>query len=216
MQNEEIKAKQLQAVWLVGVGGRGLNTLNRLMPLYNESEKIIAVSDNEEKLQFSSSENKYNPQKDVLGSFDGMFPHAIPHNELIIVINGLGGGSEKYVPKMIDVLRNNGNFVIPIVSMPFRFEAVARKKNALKYKESIKEKADITVVFENDRILATANKNSAFPEAIAGQDQIIKKIIDTIFELSLAKDVMSENIYLECLKQQLLNLQTGEFEVFTN
>jgi len=196
--NSVIKDENREA-WVIGVGGRGLNLINRMISIGLNVEKTIAVAVKDEQLRLTNNEMKYLLHQKESISLEKMFyPHQVPSNSDIIIVNGLGGMSAPYMSDLIKKLQERNNIVIATISTPFSFEAKQRLTQAIKYKEMITKCADVTVVLDNDEILNDkSSKGVAFPDALQTQDNIIIRIIWAVNNIATKKDTMPRDIYRE-------------------
>ena len=169
---------------IVGVGGRGLNALQRLSTTQLITEIHVGVSYEQKPLEKVKCKIKYKvelDEKDKFLSFEEMLEkNSLLNNRVIIVINGLGGESEIYVPELLEKIKRENNLIFSIVSLPFSFEAKERHEKAKAHLELISKKSDIMVILPNDSILKMADKNTTLPEALKMQDEVVMNLIDTI------------------------------------
>lgn len=169
---------------IVGVGGRGLNALQRLSATQLVTEMHIGISHEQKPLEIVKCKIKYKvelDEKDRFLSFEKMIEqNSLLNNRVIIVINGLGGESEIYVPELLEKIKRDNNLIFSIVSLPFSFEAKERHEKAKAYLKLIDKKSDIMVVLPNDSILRIADKNTTLSEALEMQDEVVMNLIDTI------------------------------------
>ncbi|MDG6220154.1 MAG: cell division protein FtsZ [Candidatus Thermoplasmatota archaeon] len=185
---------------IVGCGGGGCNTINRLIESDIADTDIIAVNtDASHLLQIRAT------KKVLLGRYitrglgagarpeigeeaakesDQQLRDALDHPHITIVTAGLGGGtgtgSAPYVAKLA---KETGSLVIAIVTLPFSAEGGMRMENARKGLEKLKRVCDTTIVVPNDKLLELAPKlpiNEAFMMADVILMHAIRGITDAI------------------------------------
>lgn len=207
--DKHIKIDETSPVFVIGIGGRGENAVTRLAGTDCEVPLLSALATNA---------NNSLPQK-IINLGDGFFESLknllvykdYMKNKVVFIINGLGGKTGRQIPQIVDTLKSYGNTVISIVSTPFNFEAKQRHIEASMYKNVIKDKSDIMIAFDNNRLLDVMNRETSFPEALKQQDIVIKKIIDEVDNYCRHQ----QDITTECLRNIIsqINVQPIEFDI---
>ena len=198
MSNEKVR------IAVVGVGGGGCNTVDRMMRMGIKSAQTIAV--NTDQLQLKG----VNAHKRVLigstvtrGLGAGGFPEVgtkcaemsreklkevIGEKELVFVTSGMGGGTGTgAAPIVAEIAKEQGAIVVSIVTIPFKLER-ARMTKAKWGLERLAAKSDTVIVIENDRLVSYVPNlpiSEAFNLADAITGKAITGIADTIMFPSL-------------------------------
>ncbi|MFA5106489.1 MAG: cell division protein FtsZ [Candidatus Micrarchaeia archaeon] len=198
MSNDSVR------IAVVGVGGGGCNTVNRIARSGIKSATTIAI--NTDYLQLKTIES----QKKVLigasitkGLGAGGFPEiaqkcaeasreklseALGENEIVFLTAGMGGGTGTgAAPIVAKMARDAGAVVVSIVTYPFALER-ARIKKAQWGLEQLVEASDTVIVIDNNRLVNYAPNipiNDAFNLADAITARAVKGIADTIMFPSL-------------------------------
>lgn len=184
---------------IVGTGGSGTNTLNRVAELGVIGGKIIACNTDAQHLMTINAEKKIllgrmktkgrgagsNPEvgegaaleskEDIKKSLEGF--------DLVFVTCGMGGGTGTGSAHVIaNAAKENGALVIAVVTLPFTSEGTKRMRNAMVGLEKLKREADTTIVIPNDKLLyfvADLPLNSAFKAS----DMVLANAVKGIAEL---------------------------------
>ncbi len=198
MSNEGVR------IAVVGVGGGGCNTINRITKSGIKSATTIAI--NTDYLQLKTIE----AQKKVLigasvtkGLGAGGFPEVaqkcaessrekiaetLGENELVFIAAGMGGGTGTgAAPIIAKMARDSGAVVVSIVTFPFALER-ARIKKAQWGLEQLVENSDTVIVIDNNRLVKLAPNipiDDAFNLADAITARAVRGIADTIMFPSL-------------------------------
>jgi cell division protein FtsZ len=187
---------------IVGCGGGGSNTVNRLGQAGVFGAEIVAANTDAKHLL-----HVHSPHKVLLGKAitKGLGAGALPEigeraaqeaedelktfvrgNNIVFVTAGMGGGTGTgSAPVVARLAKESGALVIGVVTMPFKAEGKLRMENAIKGLDRLKVNCDTTAVIMNDRLLEIVPKlpiDAAFRvadevlmESIKGLTEIITK-----------------------------------------
>jgi cell division protein FtsZ len=189
---------------VVGVGGAGCNTVNRMMKIGITSARTIAVNTDKLHLDVTNAHEKVligGTMTKGLGA--GGFPEigarcaeasrdalrkAIAHNELVFLCSGMGGGTGTGAsPVIAEIAKEEGAIVISVVTYPFSLERARLKKAEWGLKE-LATKSDTVIVVDNNRLLSYVPNlpmAEAFNVADAITTRAVKGIADAIILPSL-------------------------------
>ncbi|MFO7991281.1 MAG: cell division protein FtsZ [Thermoplasmata archaeon] len=186
------------SVYVVGVGGGGNNSINRLSRMGITGAETIAVNTDREHLENIMADNrvligaKHNKGLGAGGSpkvgedcaqcasggFNNMFKDA----DLIFVTAGMGGGTGTgAAPVITEIARRRGSMVIAILTMPFSFEGKMRRNYAIKGVKKIQSYANSTIILENDKLLKVVS-DLPMDEAFGVMDALISDLIKSVTE----------------------------------
>jgi cell division protein FtsZ len=183
---------------VVGCGGAGNNTINRLHNIGIEGAETVAINTDKQHLDMIEADDKI-----LVGSnlTDGLGAGGDPDvgkkatekaratlkNEvlkdadLVFVTAGMGGGTGTgSAPVVANIAKDVGAIVVGMVSMPFRVER-ARVKKAEEGIDELSHYADSIIVLDNDRLLDYV-PNLPIGDAFSVMDQIISETIRGISE----------------------------------
>ncbi len=194
--SEEVK------ITLIGVGGAGCNTADRILSMNLKGVKVIAANTDVQHLDMVNAH-----QKLLLGKGTTKFRGAggdpevgrmaveesidevrtaLEGSDIVFVAAGLGGGTGTGgAPLVAEIARELGAIVIGVVTLPFKFEGNVKKRIALKGLEDMREKCHTVVAIDNNKLLdlyPQYNLKTAFSLA----DEVISNMVMSITE-SIAK-----------------------------
>ena len=194
--SEEVK------ITLIGVGGAGCNTADRMLSMNLRGIKVIAANTDIQHLDMINAH-----QKLLLGKGTTKFRGAggdpelgkmaveesidevravLEGSDIVFVAAGLGGGTGTGgAPLVAEIARELGAIVIGVVTLPFKFEGNVRKRIALQGLEDMRNKCHTVVAIDNNKLLdlyPQYNLKTAFSLA----DEVISNMVMSITE-SIAK-----------------------------
>ncbi|CAB48928.1 cell division protein FtsZ [Pyrococcus abyssi] len=192
---EQIKAR----IYVVGVGGAGCNTVNRMMEVGVTGAKIIAVNTDAQDLLKIKAHQKILIGKELTrGLGAGNDPkigeeaakeserelrEALEGADMVFVTCGLGGGTGTgAAPVIAEMAKKMGALTVSVVTLPFTMEGIRRAKNAEYGLKRLAKASDTVIVIPNDKLLEVAPKlpiQMAFKVA----DEILVQAVKGITEL---------------------------------
>ena len=201
---EELMSNENIRIAVVGVGGAGCNTVDRMMKSGIKSAQTIAVNTDQLHLKVVQAHKRVLIGSTVTkGLGAGGYPEVatkcaemsreklrevIGEKELIFIAAGMGGGTGTgAAPVIAEIAKEQGAMVVSVVTMPFRLER-ARMQKAKWGIERLAAKSDTVIVIENDRLVKYVPNlpiTDAFNLADAITGKAITGIADTIMLPSL-------------------------------
>ncbi|MFA4646286.1 cell division protein FtsZ [Pyrococcus kukulkanii] len=192
---EQIKAR----IYVVGVGGAGGNTVNRMMEVGVTGAKIIAVNTDAQDLLKIKAHQKILIGKELTkGLGAGNDPkigeeaakeserdirEALEGADMVFITCGLGGGTGTgAAPVIAEMAKKMGALTVSVVTLPFTMEGIRRAKNAEYGLKRLAKNSDTVIVIPNDKLLEVAPKlpiQMAFKVA----DEILVQAVKGITEL---------------------------------
>lgn len=191
-------------IFVVGCGGSGNNTVNRLMNIGIDGVETIAINTDRQHLEMIKAHKKVLIGRSITrGLGAGGYPEVgrkaaemargtleelLNEADLVFICAGLGGGTGTgSAPVVAEVAKKQGAIVIGMVQMPFKVER-ARLKKAKEGLEELEKHCDTVVVLDNNKLLEYV-PNLPIEQAFSVMDQIvaetIRGITDTITKPSL-------------------------------
>lgn len=184
-------------VAVVGVGGGGNNSVNRLSNMGIVGAKTIAVNTDREHLQNIQADTKMligKNQNQGLGTGGdpnlgqecaeaalGGFKKILGNADLVFITTGMGGGTGTGAsPVVAEIARRSGSMVISIVTSPFSMEG-NRKEIAKEGIRRIKEYSNSTIVLDNDKLLKEV-PDLPMDQAFGILDSLISELIKSVTE----------------------------------
>jgi cell division protein FtsZ len=170
---EEMVARQKATIKVVGCGGGGNNTINRITEVGIVGAETIAINTDAQDLLYTTADQKILIGRDLTkgwgaGADPKVGEQAARENEqdikeavrgadMVFVTCGLGGGTGTgSAPIVADLAKKTGALTVGIVTMPFSMEGKRRFENALAGLERLENVVDTLIVIPNDKLLELA------------------------------------------------------------
>ncbi len=200
--DEELLAilKQHQArIKVVGVGGGGNNTLDRISEIGVEGAKTIAINTDAQDLIETKADRKILIGKDLTrGLGAGAVPkvgeeaakeqeselkEALKDSDMIFITCGMGGGTGTgAAPVIAEMAKKSGALVVGVVTVPFAMEGSRRYENAMIGLEKMEKFVDTLIVIPNEKLLEIA-PNLPLHTAFKLADEVLTNAVKGITEL---------------------------------
>ena len=189
-------------ITLIGVGGAGSNTADRVLSMNLKGVKVIAANTDAQHLELINSHQKILLGKSVT-KFRGAggdpeigraaveesideVRAALEGSDIVFVAAGLGGGTGTGgAPLIAELAKELGAIVIGVVTIPFKFEGNVKKRIALKGLEEMRDKCHTVVAIDNNKLLELYPQYS-LRAAFSLADEVISNMVMSITE-SIAK-----------------------------
>jgi cell division protein FtsZ len=185
---------------VVGVGGGGMNAVNRMVEAGIRGVEFIAVNTDAQALLMSDADIKLDIGREVTrGLGAGANPEvgkaaAEAHREeledvltgsdLIFVTVGEGGGTGTGgAPVVAQVARNLGALTVGVVTRPFGFEGQRRSVQAEQGIAELREAVDALIVIPNDNLLSVADRSMSMVDAFTLADEVLRDGVTGITEI---------------------------------
>ena len=196
---ESLLSQQKATIKVVGAGGGGNNTINRITEVGILGAESIAINTDAQDLLYTSADKKILIGKDVTkGLGAGSDPkvgedsaresehdikEALQGADMVFITCGLGGGTGTgSAPVIAEVGKKIGALTVAIVTLPFAMEGQKRYENAILGLEKLESIVDTLIVIPNDKLLELAPDlplHTAFKVA----DEILTNAVKGIAEL---------------------------------
>ena len=190
----------LAVIKVVGVGGGGVNAVNRMIELGLRGVEFIAVNTDAQALLMSDADVKLDVGRELTrGLGAGADPEvgrraAEDHTEeieealrgadMVFVTAGEGGGTGTGgAPVVAKIAKSIGALTIGVVTKPFSFEGRRRQSQAESGVARLKEEVDTLIVVPNDRLLEISDRGISMIEAFATADQVLLAGVQGITDL---------------------------------
>jgi cell division protein FtsZ len=190
----------LAVIKVVGIGGGGVNAVNRMIDAGMRGVEFIGVNTDAQALLMSDAELKLDIGQDVTrGLGAGSDPEvgrraAEDHREeietllqgadMVFITAGEGGGTGTGgAPVVAEIAKGLGALTIGVVTRPFSFEGRRRAVQADNGVIALKEKVDTLIVIPNDRLLTVSNDKTSVLNAFKMADEVLLQGVQGITEL---------------------------------
>lgn len=190
----------LAVIRVVGVGGGGVNAVNRMIESNLRGVEFIAINTDAQALLMSDADVKLEiGRESTHGLGAGADPEvgkaaATAHEDdirevlrdsnMVFVTAGEGGGTGTGgAPIVAGIARELGALTIGVVTRPFQFEGRRREQQADRGIEALREQVDALIVIPNQRLLESTDANLSVLEAFRAADQVLQSSVQGITEI---------------------------------
>jgi len=185
---------------VIGLGGGGSNTINRMIELDLTGVEYIAANTDAQSLKNSLASKKIqlgprltrglgaggNPKVGEAAAEESYreISAALDGADMVFVTAGMGGGTGTgSIPVVARVARSIGAVTIAVVSLPFSFEVGRRQQNAREGLMHLRPNTDTLITVPNDRLLQIAPRDLPLEMAFRLADDVLRQGIQGISEL---------------------------------
>jgi len=190
----------LAVIKVVGVGGGGVNAVNRMIERGLKGVEFIAVNTDAQALLMSDADVKLDIGRELTrGLGAGADPEigrraaedhaeeieqALSGADMVFVTAGEGGGTGTGgAPVVARIAKSVGALTVGIVTKPFGFEGKRRQAQAEEGVESLREEVDTLIVVPNDRLLEIGDRTISMIQAFETADHILLAGVQGITDL---------------------------------
>ena len=197
--NEELDFEQVAKIKVIGVGGGGNNAVNRMVEEGVRGVEFFGANTDVQVLRRSPVENKIVLGKDLtkgLGAggnpevgkkaaleSEGDIRTALEGADMVFIAAGMGGGTGTgAAPVFAKIARELGALTVGVITKPFTFEGMKRKKQAIEGIDELRSNVDSIIVVSNDRLLQLIG-GRPMQEAFREADNVLRQGVQTITDL---------------------------------
>jgi len=190
----------LAVIKVVGIGGGGVNAVNRMIELGLRGVEFIAINTDAQALLMSDADVKLDVGRELTrGLGAGADPEvgrraaedhadeieeALAGADMVFVTAGEGGGTGTGgAPVVARIAKSIGALTIGVVTKPFGFEGRRRSAQAEIGVSNLKSEVDTLIVVPNDRLLEISDRGISMLEAFATADQVLLAGVQGITDL---------------------------------
>jgi cell division protein FtsZ len=185
---------------VVGVGGAGVNAVNRMIEAQVEGVEFIAANTDVQSLEGSSASTRLHIGSDAtrgLGSgsnpdlgraaaledYDEIKSH-LKGSDMVFIAAGAGGGTGTgAAPVVARIAREVGALTVGIITKPFSFEGARRGEQADRGVEDLAREVDTLIVIPNARLLSVLDKSTSMVDAFRVADDVLRQGVQGISDL---------------------------------
>lgn len=195
-------SNNLADIKVVGVGGGGVNAVNRMIEEGLKGVQFVAINTDSQALIFSDADVKLdigreatrglgagaNPEVGRTSAEDhkSEIEDALQGADMVFVTAGEGGGTGTgAAPVVASIAKKQGALTVGVVTKPFKFEGARRTRQALAGIEELREVCDTLIVIPNDRLLQLGDENLSMMEAFRAADEVLHNGVQGISNLIL-------------------------------
>ncbi|MDO5080592.1 cell division protein FtsZ [Buchananella hordeovulneris] len=190
----------LAVIKVVGIGGGGVNAVNRMIEQGLKGVEFIAINTDAQALLMCDADVKLEVGRELTrGLGAGADPsvgkraaedHAeeieevLKGADMVFVTAGEGGGTGTGgAPVVARIARSLGALTVGVVTRPFSFEGRRRAEQAESGVDALREEVDTLIVIPNDRLLEIADRSISMVEAFKTADQVLLSGVQGITDL---------------------------------
>jgi cell division protein FtsZ len=190
----------LAVIKVVGIGGGGVNAVNRMIEEGLKGVEFIAINTDAQALLMSDADVKLdvgreltrglgagaNPEVGAKATEDHReeIEEVLKGADMVFVTAGEGGGTGTGgAPVVAGVARSLGALTIGVVTRPFGFEGKRRAAQAETGIERLRSEVDTLIVIPNDRLLSISDRNVSVLDAFKSADQVLLSGVQGITDL---------------------------------
>ncbi len=185
---------------VVGVGGAGVNAINRMLEAGLEGVEFVAVNTDVQALQTCEADHKLRIGRDLTkglgGGADPQVGYDSAHgaydeiklllkgSDMVFITAGEGGGTGTgAAPVIAEIARSLGALTIGVVSRPFAFEGKKRQAQASQGIDELRRMADTVIVVPNDKLLEVVDRSTSMVDALRMADDVLRQGVQGICDL---------------------------------
>ena len=190
----------LAVIRVIGVGGGGVNAVNRMIDAGLKGVEFIAANTDAQALAMSDADVRIdlgqsltrglgagsNPEvgKQAAEEHIDEIREALNGSDMVFITVGKGGGTGTgAAPVVAEVAKSSGALTIGVVTRPFSFEGARRSVQAEEGIQRLKEKVDTLIVIPNDRLIAIADEKTSMLNAFRMADEVLMQGVGGITNL---------------------------------
>jgi cell division protein FtsZ len=185
---------------VVGVGGAGVNAVDRMIEAGVEGVEFIAVNTDMQSLEESAATRRLhiggeitrglgsgsNPELGRAAAHDDydLLKAALRGSDMVFITAGEGGGTGTGgAPVVARISRELGALTVGIVTKPFAFEGGRRGEQADRGIEELAHEVDTLIVIPNSRLLSVLDKSTSMVEAFRVADDVLRQGVQGVSDL---------------------------------
>jgi cell division protein FtsZ len=201
-------AKGFTEIKVVGIGGGGTNTVDRMIESGVQGIDFIAINTDAQALERTVARKRIQigdratrglgtggdmrlGEKAADAARDLLF-EALDGADMVFITAGLGGGTGSgAAPIVAQVAQQTGALTVGIVTLPFSFEGQRRRRTALEGLDRLQPALDSVIVISNDKLLQVAPATSGIAESFRMADETLNQGIHGIADLILTPGLIN-------------------------
>jgi cell division protein FtsZ len=190
----------IAVIRVVGVGGAGLNAVNRMIDADISQVEFVAVNTDIQQLQTSDAPVKIHIGRELTeGLGSGADPdlgrraaeeaydqikRALRGSDMVFVTAGEGGGTGSgAAPVVARIAKELGALTVGIVTTPFSFEGTRRGKQATDGVDQLRANCDTVIVVPNEKLLEVLDRETSMLDAFRIADDVLRQGVQGICDL---------------------------------
>jgi cell division protein FtsZ len=185
---------------VVGIGGAGVNAVNRMVEAELAGVEFLAINTDLQSLQQSAAHDTLHIGESITrGLGSGSIPDLgwqaanaeqdrikamLRGSDMVFIAAGAGGGTGTgAAPVIAHIARELGALTVGIVTRPFQFEGTRRRDQAEAGIAALAEEVDTLIVVPNNKLLTVLGRNTSMVEAFRVADDVLRQGVQGISDL---------------------------------
>jgi cell division protein FtsZ len=185
---------------VVGVGGAGVNAVNRMVEAEIEGVEFVAINTDLQSLQLSAAHATLHIGDNVTrGLGSGSDPYLgeqaareehdrikamLRGSDMVFIAAGAGGGTGTGAAPIVSrIARELGALTVGIITRPFQFEGTRRRDQAEAGIAALAEEVDTLIVVPNNRLLSVLDRNTSMVDAFRVADDVLRQGVQGVSDL---------------------------------
>ncbi|MGH2740684.1 MAG: cell division protein FtsZ [Actinomycetota bacterium] len=198
----------LAVIKVVGIGGGGVNAVNRMIEAGLKGVEFIAINTDAQALLMSEADVKLDIGRETTrGLGSGSDPEIgrraaeehrseieeiLKGSDMVFITAGAGGGTGTGgAPVVSQIARELGTLTIGVVTRPFSFEGRRRASQADMGIQELKESVDTLIIVPNDRLLQVSDTHTSMLDAFRMADQVLYQGVEGITSLIMTPGLIN-------------------------
>lgn len=196
----DLTQNYIAVIKVVGVGGGGVNAVDRMVAVGLKGVEFIAVNTDAQALVMSDAHLKLDIGRQLtrgLGAGSdpevgrqaaeehrGEIEEALKGADMVFITAGKGGGTGTGAgPVVAEIARGIGALTIGVVTRPFAFEGRRRSVQAEQGIQNLKANVDTLIVIPNDRLMSVSTEKTSMVSAFKIADEVLMQGVQGITDL---------------------------------
>jgi cell division protein FtsZ len=188
------------ALRVVGIGGAGVNAVNRMVEVEVEGVEFVAINTDMQSLQQSTADVTLHIGEGITGGLGSgadadigrraateeydRIKALLKGSDMIFVTAGVGGGTGTgAAPVVSRIAREVGALTVAIVTKPFAFEGSRRIAQADQGVQALAREVDTLIVVPNERLLSVLDRQTTMVDAFRVADDVLRQGVQGICDL---------------------------------
>lgn len=205
---EEIEVPPIAKIKVIGVGGGGNNSVNRMIAAGIKSAQFVAINTDKQALLTNKAPIRIAiGEKSTKGLGAGAHPEVgrkaaeeskeaiadqIKDANLVFITAGMGGGTGTgAAPVVAQIAKEMGILTVAVVTKPFVFEGRTRIKNAEEGLDNLRKFVDTLVIIPNDKLWKIVPKGTSMVDAFKVADDVLRQGIQGISDLIVSPSLIN-------------------------
>ena len=190
----------LAVIKVVGIGGGGVNAVNRMIEVGLKGVEFIAINTDAQALLMSDADVKLDVGRELTRGLGAGADPQVGRNasedhveeieevlkgaDMVFVTAGEGGGTGSgAAPVVARIAKELGALTVGIVTTPFQFEGTRRRKQADDGVDTLRANCDTVVVVPNERLLEVLDRETSMLDAFRIADDVLRQGVQGICDL---------------------------------